>query len=81
MCESVKRLWKNWFIKIKRFLIGGLILAILLLLMSCACNVNLAPLPNIDCMKDLSTPEKMAFCLIEYDEAYASIKKVIDNQK
>lgn len=53
----------------------------LLLLMSCACNVNLAPLPNIDCMKDLGTPEKMAFCLIEYDEAYASIKKVIDNQK
>lgn len=47
--------------------------------MSCACNVNLAPIPPIDCMKDLSTPSKMKDCLIEYDEAYASIKKILDN--
>ena len=29
-------------------------------------------------MKDLSTPQKMAECLIEYDEAYASIKEILD---
>ena len=49
--------------------------------MSCASNVNLAPIPPINCMQDLSTPLKMSECLIEYDEAYASIKNILDNQK
>lgn len=31
-------------------------------------------------MKDLSTPQKMGECLIEYDVAYASIKKILDRQ-
>lgn len=49
--------------------------------MSCKSNVNLAPIPPIDCIKEIKTPIDMRNCLVEYDENYASIKKILDNGK
>lgn len=63
---------------IKAVLIGLIILTIVLLVSSCVNNVSLAPLPPINCINESKTPLDDKKCLAEYDQAYGSLMKMIN---